>query len=361
MTPPTRVAVVGAGHMGRHHARIYHEMPQARLCAVVDVDAQRACEIAERHGAAALDSLDALPPDIEAASVAVPTIHHVAVAEALLNRGVHVLVEKPLAPDAAAAERLVAAARRAGRVLTVGHTERFNPVVRALQQLAVAPRFIETTRISPFSFRSADIGVVADMMIHDIDIVLNLVRAPWSRVDAVGVNVLVRHEDIANARVQFVNGCVANLTASRLALKTERKIRVFSETAYLSLDYQRRSGIAITKDGNLDLLEMARAGRFEDLSQMQAVDFGKLVRVQPLTVDDVEPLRAELEAFLSAVRGEGPPAVTAEDGLAAVRLAEDVVQAIRRHAWPSPAAAAGRDQNGGSVSSSGSASAGGGS
>lgn len=338
MNRPMRVAVVGAGRMGQHHARIYHELAQAELVAVVDLVPQRAADVAGPFGARPLTRLDELPDGIEAVSVAVPTVHHVAVAEALLARRIAVLVEKPLAASVAEGERLVRFAERSGCVLTVGHTERFNPVVRAIQRLAVTPRFIETSRISPFSFRSADIGVVADMMIHDIDIVLHLVRSPWRRVDAVGVNVLVPREDVANARVEFANGAVANLTASRLALKTERRIRVFAEQAYLSLDYQRKTGIAITKDANLDILEMARQGRFENLSEMQGVDFGKLVKVEPLTVDDVEPLRAELEAFLESVRSGSAPAISAEEGLQAMRLADDIVAAIGRNAWRSPAA-----------------------
>jgi predicted dehydrogenase len=338
MSGRTRVAVVGAGHMGAHHARIYREMSEAELVAVVDVVADKAEKLAGGSGARACTRLDELPDGIEAASVAVPTLHHLPVATALMQRGIAVLVEKPLAGTVGEAERLVAAAKTHGCVLTVGHTERFNPVVRAIQRLAIQPRFVETSRISPFSFRSADIGVVADMMIHDIDIVLHLVRSPWTQVDAVGVNVLVRHEDVANARIQFASGAVANLTASRLALKTERKIRIFSETAYVSADYQKKTGIAITKDANLDILEMARQGTFEDLSQMQGVDFGKMVKVEPLTFDSTDPLRAELEAFLRSVREGAPPAVTAEDGLAAVRLAAEIAETIRRHAWSSPAA-----------------------
>jgi len=336
MSRPTRVAVIGAGKMGGYHAKIYHDLPQAELVAVVDVSPARAEELARPYAAKALTRIDELPDGIEAASVAVPTAHHLATAAALMQRGVAVLVEKPLAGNVDEARQLVEASKRLNCVLTVGHTERFNPVVRAIERLAIRPRFIETSRISPFSFRSADIGVVADMMIHDIDVVLHLVRSPWTRVDAVGVDVLVRHEDVANARVEFASGVVANLTASRLALKTERKIRIFSETAYVSADFQKKTGIAITKDANLDILEMSRQGKFEDLSQMQGVDFGKLVKVEPLAFDATDPLRAELEAFLMCVREGAAPAVSAEDGLNNVRLATEIAEAIRRHAWQSP-------------------------
>jgi predicted dehydrogenase len=171
------------------------------------------------------------------------------------------------------------------------------------------------------------------MMIHDIDIVLHMVRSRVVHVDAVGVNVLGKHEDVANARVAFENGAVANLVASRLALKTDRRIRVFSETAYLSVDYQSKSGIAVTRDANLDILALAKDKNLDDLSQMANLDFGKMVKVEPLRVDDVEPLRAELEAFLESVRTGTPPAVTAEDGAAAVRLAAEIVEAVNSHKW----------------------------
>ena len=330
-TAPTPVAVVGVGHMGRHHARLYRELPQANLLAIVDTDADRAAEYAGKFSCKALTSLDDLPDSVQAASVAVPTSRHLEIAGALLRRGIAVLVEKPLATTAAQCDELLACARETGGLLSVGHTERFNPVVRAIQRLEIQPRYIESQRISPFRFRSADIGVVADMMIHDIDIILHLVQSPVRRVDAVGVAVLGQHEDVANARVVFENGAVANLVASRLALKTDRRLRVFSETAYLSLDYQRKSGIAIKRDANLDVIGMARDANLEDLSQMAGLDFGKMIKVEPLVVDDVEPLKAELEAFLQSVRTGEPPAVTAEDGAAAVRLATDIVKTIQPH------------------------------
>jgi predicted dehydrogenase len=329
----TRVAVIGVGHMGRHHARLYREIAQSELVAVVDSNPQRAAELAKEFNCKALTSIDELPDGIEAATVAVPTIHHLSVARPLLERKIAVLVEKPLAPSVDEADQLLACARKTGTLLSVGHTERFNPVVRALQRLHITPKYVETQRVSPFRFRSADIGVVADMMIHDIDIVLHMIKSPVKRVDAVGVNVLAKHEDVANARVEFENGAVANLVASRLALKMDRRLRVFSETAYLSLDYQRKTGVAITRDANLDILSLAKDGKFENLADMANLDFGSMVNVEPLIVDDVEPLRAELEAFLESVRTGTPPAVTAEDGAAAVRLAADIVSAIEAHHW----------------------------
>lgn len=333
MSEPMPVAVIGAGHMGRHHVRVYSRMPSVRLVAVIDQDLERARAAAEPLGARFAAQLTPELGDVAAVSVAVPTVHHLSVARPLIERGVGVLIEKPLAPSAAEAEEIALLARKHGAVVAVGHTERFNPAVRAVERLGVRPKFVETHRISPFSFRSADIGVIFDMMIHDIDILLHLVREPVERVDAVGVNVLSRHEDVASARVAFAAGAVANLTASRLALKTERKLRVFSENAYVSLDYQKKVGIAVTLDRNLDVLKLARERNIEDLSQMAGLDFGKMVHVEPLSIESKDALEDELETFVDCVRARRQPPVSAEDGVRAVRLAEGILASVRAHRW----------------------------
>ncbi|HNQ24485.1 MAG TPA: Gfo/Idh/MocA family oxidoreductase [Phycisphaerae bacterium] len=338
MNQPLRVAVIGGGHMGRHHVRVYSQLPQCQLVAVVDKDLERARTLAEQHGGIAVTRLADVPGKLDAVSVAVPTVYHAEVVVPLLEQGVSVLVEKPLAPDVASARRLLEAARSSSAVLQVGHSERFNPVVQALLRLGVQARFVEAHRISPFTFRSADVSVVFDMMIHDIDIVLHLAQEREYTVDAVGVNVLGSCDDVANARVRFANGVVANLTASRLALKTERKIRVFCPTAYVSMDYQKKSGVAIKLDANLDLVKMARERDFEDLSQMAHLDFGSMVKVEPLQIEDVEPLRAEIEAFLTSVQRGGAGAASAEEGFAAVEMAERITTAIRAEGWSTPLA-----------------------
>ncbi len=333
------VAVIGAGHMGRHHARTYASLPQVKLVAVVDTDLERARSLAKPLGIRYADRLTPELGDIAAASVAVPTVRHLEVSRPLIERGIHLLIEKPLAPTAAEAEAIAELATHYQVVVQVGHTERFNPAVRAVERLGLRPKFIETHRISPFTFRSADIGVVFDLMIHDLDILLHLVRDEVERVEAVGVNVLGPHEDIANARVTCRGGAVANLTASRLALKTERKLRVFAEKAYVSLDYQKKVGIAITLDQNLDVLKFARERNLEDLSQVAGPDFGKLVHVEPLQIDDQDPLRTELETFVQAVRSGARPqaaGVSVQDGVAAVRLAEQIVERVRTHRWDGP-------------------------
>ena len=327
------VAVIGAGHMGRHHVRKYAEMDSAKLIAVVDANLERARELAEPLGVKYATELTPELGDVAAVSVAVPTVYHLRIATPLIERGVAVLVEKPLAPTLTDAEKIASLARRYNTIVQVGHTERFNPAVRAVDRLGLRPKFVETHRISPFTFRSADVGVVFDMMIHDIDILLHLVREDIERVDAVGVNVLSKHEDIANARVAFGAGAVANLTASRLALKTERKLRVFCEHAYISLDYQKKIGIAITLDKNLDVLKLAREHNVEDLAQLAGTDFGKMVTVEPLVIEDKDALQDELETFVECVRNREKPPVSAEDGVAAIRLAENIVDSIKGHRW----------------------------
>lgn len=342
MSTPLPVAVFGAGHMGKHHIRIYSKMPSVKLLAVIDPNIERARALAEPVGVPYAARWSPELGDLAAATIATPTVHHLSTAQPLLAQGVHLLIEKPLAPDVAQAEEIAALARKHNAIVHVGHTERFNPAVLAVSRLNVRPRFVETARISPFTFRSADIGVVFDMMIHDIDVMLSLIREEPLRVDAAGVNVLGPHEDVCNARIQFKGGAVATLTASRLALKTERKLRVFSENAYISLDYQKKMGIAITKDKNLDILKLARERNFEDLSQMAGLDFGKMIHVEPLTVEARDALETEIETFVDSVRARrggassAPPTLTAasvEDGVAAVRVATMIVDQVKAHRW----------------------------
>ncbi len=333
MNKQLRVGVIGVGHMGRHHARIYSQLDRCRLVAVIDKDLDRARRVASEYGGQAASCPQDLGQDLDAVTVAVPTVYHAEVAIPLLERGTAVLVEKPLAPDTTSAKQLLEASRKCHCLLQVGHSERFNPVVQAMLRMAVTPRFVETQRVSPFTFRSADIGVVFDMMIHDIDIVLHLVKRRDYTIDAVGVNVLGPCEDVANARIRFGDETVVNLTASRLALKTERKIRIFCPTAYLSMDYQKKSGIAVKLADNVDLIRLARQRNFEDLSQIQHFDFGSMVKVEPLKVGSAEPLHAEIESFLDSVITGSKAEVSADDGYAAVELAQRITEIVRAQAW----------------------------
>ena len=331
------VAVVGVGKMGRYHCQNFAKMAgKAKLIGVTDRNLDRARQIADEFKTRAFASVDELIAAKPAAvTVAVPTSDHLASAEPFLRAGIPVLVEKPLAATLEQARQLADLARSTGTMLQVGHSERFNPVATAIEQMNIRPRFIETHRISPFTFRSADVGAVMDIMIHDIDIVLHLVGAKVVEVRAVGVNVIGVHEDLANARLTFANGCVANLTASRVALKTERKIRVFSEQAYVSMDFQKRIGIAVVKNENADLLAVFRQKNAADLAELAAsgVNYADLLKIRTLQFSDDQPLARELESFLDSVATGGPPAVSAADGLAAMETADAIVQSIKAHCW----------------------------
>ena len=333
---PLKFAVVGAGRMGKLHARILSEMEQVQLVAVVDVNAAAAESLAAQRRCRAATDVAAIVADVDAAIIAVPTVHHAEVAEPFLKAGKPVLIEKPLSDNLPAARALIDLAHRHHALVQVGHAERFNPAVQAMRKYAIEPKFIESHRISPYTFRSTDVGVVLDMMIHDLDIVLMLAGpTEVDHLDAVGVNVIGSSEDIANARIVFRNGCVADITASRVAIKTERKIRLFSEHAYLSVDYQARKGLVVKKSANLDLIQMARKMGVQDLAALaQVVDYKTLLNVEQLEVDDsVEPLRRQAEAFVHAILENVRPEVSAEDGLAALSLAQRIADAIKSHQW----------------------------
>ena len=333
------VAVIGVGRMGRHHARIYASMPAANLVAVVDHDMDRAETVAGEYDCQAYQTVDQLladQPGLAAATVAVPTVRHASVASPLLSRHIACLIEKPLAPTVEQAQALTDLASEHRATLQVGHTERFNPAVRAVAAMGITPRFVEIHRVSPMTFRSLDVGVVMDMMIHDLDIVLALVGERVVKVDAAGVSVLGEHEDVASARLVFESGCVANITASRLALKTERKQRLFSEDAYVSLDYHKRTGIAIRKSTNASVLEQVRQ-QLADGEDLSNLDYTELVNVEELTMDlppgQEDPLTAQLTSFLASVRSGSKPVVDGDAGSAAVEIAHRIVAAIHAHKW----------------------------
>jgi predicted dehydrogenase len=330
-----RVAVVGAGRMGKLHARVLSEMPNAQLVCVVDTNPATAEAVARQRNCRALSDARQAVDLVDAAIISVPTLRHVEAARPFVAAGKPVLIEKPYTNDVGAGEALIALARQTGTSVQVGHTERFNPAVLAMQKYAIAPKFIEAHRISPFTFRSADVGVVLDMMIHDIDLVLMLVGGGVASVHAVGVNVIGAHEDICNARLIFDNGCVANITASRLAIKTERKMRIFSEEAYLSVDYAKKVGLVVKKSENLDLIQMARDLDVEDLAELaQTLDYAKLLKVEQLVIDEsADPLRRQAEAFRQTVEEGLPPVVSAADGLAAVRVADRIVESVKNYRW----------------------------
>jgi len=342
MSAVTRVGVIGVGALGKEHARLYAELSRTGevvLAGVYDLDVETAKNVAQRCGTTVFDSIDAAVGACDAFSVVTPTSTHFQIAKALLARGKHVLVEKPMTDQQAQAAELVQLARANNSVLQVGHVERFNPVFKYLQRTVVFPRFIEAHRLSPYPARSTDVGVVLDLMIHDLDVVLAFVKSPIVSIDAVGIPVLSRNEDIANARLRFANGCVANLTASRVSPERLRKIRVFSggpDPCYVSLDYRAQEGylyrLARDDEKESSIAQKLFGGREASL----VTRFGgkRIVRESvPITKD--EPLKLELESFLSCVREKRTPVVSGEAGARALDVALEITRQIQSN---SPAA-----------------------
>jgi predicted dehydrogenase len=314
--PALQVAVVGVGSFGRNHARVYKELASegVTLAAIVDADLARAQAVAAEYGGrpfASLGEMLGACPAIRAATVAVPTIAHLECARQLMERGVDVLIEKPLATSVAEADSLIALARKHGRIAQAGHLERFNPAVRATWGLLTRPMFFEVHRLSVFTPRSLDVDVVLDLMIHDLDIVLRMANSPVRELRAVGLPVLSPNVDIANVRLEFESGCVANFTASRISTEKVRKLRFFQPAQYVSLDYSRRDVFSLSV-------------------RPTAGGVPEVVPAKPQVVDE-EPLHAELRSFLHAVRRRTTPEVTLEDGRAALALAIEIQQQMDEH------------------------------
>lgn len=332
-----RVGVIGAGAFGRNHLRVYRELQAAgqavELAAVVDANTQVAAEAGAAFGIPWFKTIEECLAAVKlhAASVCVPTMHHASAAELLLAGGTDVLVEKPLAGSLADADRILEAARRYGRIVQVGHLERFNPAVTAAHQYLNRPMFFESHRLSIFTPRSLDVDVVLDLMIHDLDIVLSLVSSPVREVRAVGLPVLSKKVDIANVRLEFENGCIANFTASRVSTERVRKLRFFQPHQYLSLDFARQDllMIDVTAAAGMDSAQLAA------MAQMAVASGGHPsagLSLKKAPVAPGEPLRLEIEAFLSAVRERTVPVVSGEDGRAALALALEIHAAMAAHA-----------------------------
>jgi predicted dehydrogenase len=313
----TKVAIVGAGYLGRQHARIYSELECAELVGVVDKNAQTADAVAKEFRTNAYTDYREVIGKVSAVSLAAPTTEHASLGCALLEQGIDVLVEKPIASSLGEAEALIRTARVNRRILQVGHLERFNPAVVAAREIARQPLFFEVHRLGVFTSRSLDIDVVFDLMIHDLDIVLDLVQSPVKSVSAVGLPILSSKIDIANARIEFQNGCVANLTASRVSTEKVRKLRFFQPNEYVSLDYTRQDVVALS----------VRPGEGEA---------GPIIVPRKIETARVEPLRAEIEAFLNSVRTRILPEVTPESSKQALELAQQVVERIRAHSQSLP-------------------------
>ena len=318
-----KIGVIGAGALGFHHTRILRDVPGAELIGFHDASAERAAKVSSELGVKSFDTLEALLDQVKAVSVVVPTPYHHKVAAPALERGLHVLIEKPIATTLEEADALLAIARRTGAVLQTGHVERFNRAVRAALPFVEAPRFIESDRLAPFNPRGSDVAVVLDLMIHDIDLVRTFVGGAVTSVSAVGVPVLTPFVDIANARIGFDAGAVANITASRVSRERMRKLRIFQQSGYLSLDLATGSGEFYRLRRDVDF-----AALVANAQGAQAIE--SFVERVPIEAPDGEPLRLELEAFVKAVAGEGPITVTGDDGREALAVALTIVHDIEQ-------------------------------
>ena len=306
-----RTAVIGVGYLGRFHAQKYASLPAAELVAVVDASAANREQVAAETGCRAVADYRDILGEVDAVSIATPTPLHYSIAQQCLERGIHVLVEKPITTTLEEARSLVDTAARVGRVLQVGHLERFNAAILALEGTLGTPRFVESHRLAPFKERGTDVNVVLDLMIHDIDLIQSLVAAPIASIDAVGASVFSAGLDIANARIRYANGCVANTTASRVSMKMERKLRLFQDDAYISIDLQQKV---------LTIVRKPPAGA--DVPKGQ-------VLIEERTYDQGDALKFEIEAFLRSICEGTPPMVTGEDGLRALETATKITQMVQ--------------------------------
>jgi predicted dehydrogenase len=309
-----RTAVIGVGYLGRFHAQKYALLPDSRLVAVVDTDAATRERVAAEVGCRACGDFREILGEVDAVSIATPTPLHHAIARECLERGIHVLVEKPIAETLDEARDLVNLAADRGRILQVGHLERFNPAILALEGTLTTPRFVESHRLAPFKQRGTDVNVVLDLMIHDIDLIQSLVRAPIVSIDAVGTSVFSSGLDIANARIRYANGCVANTTASRISMKMERKLRLFQDDAYVSIDLQQKV---------LTIVRKPPEGSGAALGQ---------VSIEERTYEQGDALKLEIEAFLRSIIDGRPPAVSGEDGLRALETALRITELVQGRA-----------------------------
>jgi predicted dehydrogenase len=324
-----RVGVAGAGYLGQHHVRIYSGLDGCELAGIYEVNEARAAEVAGLYKCPRFSSLEELGRECDAVSVAVPTDRHCEVALPLLAAGCHLLIEKPLCTSLEEAEKILAAANESGSIVQVGHIEHFNPVMNFLEKVVSEPRFITADRLAPFQPRGTEVGVVLDLMIHDIGIILQLVKSPVERIESVGVNVLSATEDIANARILFKNGCVANLNASRVSLKKLREIRVFQPSTYLSLDFMNQAGHLIRKMDTGGAKDKTTGGGSMGPDDSAAQKPGMGLVKEDIPIERDEPLKLELSAFLESVRNATDPKVGGALGKTALEVAIQITDQIR--------------------------------
>jgi predicted dehydrogenase len=325
-----KVAVVGVGHLGKLHAKLYNQVENAKLIGVLDQDAEKAASVANEFNCLSYNSIEKLIDDVDALNIVTPTTSHYKIASLAIKKKKHVFLEKPITQTEEQARDLIQSAKEKGVLIQVGHIERFNPAMLALEDVDVKPVFIEAHRLASFNPRGTDVAVILDLMIHDLDLILHLVKSKPLKVDASGVGVVSKNVDIANARIEFENGCVANVTASRISAKKMRKMRIFQNNAYISLDFA---------DGFSEIFYIPQPDQasFRDstlafsLGQIDAGDQKRDIKYTKLERKDVNPLQNELQSFVDSIIENKPAVVTAEDGLQALKLANTVLEQIARH------------------------------
>ncbi len=323
-----KTGVIGVGHLGRYHARAYSQIPESQLVGVHDTDSEKAQKVAQEFGTTYFENLPDLLERVDAVSLAVPTTFHYSLALDILGCGKNLLIEKPITETVGQAEELVSLAKSNNLILQVGHIERFNPAFKAIQNLGLEPKFIESHRLAQFDPRGTDVAVILDLMIHDLDLILSLVPSEVKRIDAAGVSVISDREDIANARLTFENGCVANITSSRISARPLRKMRLFQKNSYISLDFLQRS-VEIYKLVDADLASIQDEKSV--VGNIPSGEVGKTIIYEKPEIRSEDMLCSEIKSFLSAVKNKTRPAVSAEDGKRALKVALEIMNKAREH------------------------------
>ena len=319
-----KIGVIGVGHLGQHHTRVFSELNDAELIGIYDIDNSRAKSVAAKNSCLSFENVDELLLKVDAISIATPTTTHFDYCKKCLENGKHIFVEKPICSKLEDAKKLVSLSEEKNLKIQVGHIERFNPAIMALSDILINPIFIEANRIAPFTPRGSDVPVVLDLMIHDIDIILSLVKSKVKNIKAVGVPILTNDIDIANAKIEFENGALANITASRISLKRERKIRFFQKDMYISLDYQNKDVRIVKKNPEISGIMQ------EIMSGKRKPDIFDLYHTQKLEVIEKEPLMTELESFVDAIKNDKRPIVNGQDGYEALRVAFMIMESIQK-------------------------------
>jgi predicted dehydrogenase len=325
-----KVGVIGVGHLGKHHARVYYQIPEAQLMGVYDIDLEKAQKVAKEFDTEWFENLSDLLERIDAVSLVVPTTYHHSLACKILSQGKNLLIEKPITETVEQAEELVSIAKAKNLILQVGHIERFNPAFKSIENLKLDPKFIESHRLAQFDPRGTDVAVILDLMIHDLDLILNLVKSPVKRIEAAAVSVISDSEDIANARLTFENGCVANITASRISARPLRKMRLFQKNSYISLDFLQKS-VEIYKLVDANFIPKEEKEKKSVVGNIPIGEVGKTIIYEKPEIKTEDMLTSEIESFLNAVKSKTHPKVSGEDGKRALEVALEIVNKAKEH------------------------------